>query len=136
MNRLLPPKPFDTIFGPIEPRVNPDFPASGTWSPQAVQIELNAYDASIRYLDEQLGLLFTELERENVLNNTLVIITSDHGEEFLEHGVMGHGYSLYRPSLQVPLLSTSLLECPADRRIDTVVSLRDLAANRARCPPD
>ena len=53
--------------------------------PAEMQAELDAYDESIAYLDHQLGLLFDELARRGVLDNTIVIITSDHGEQFGEH---------------------------------------------------
>ena len=55
-------------------------------------------------MDEQLGKLFEELKRRGVMDNTIIIITSDHGEQFGEHSVMGHGNSLYLPVLHVPLL--------------------------------
>lgn len=63
-----------------------------------------AYDASIAYLDQQVGLLYDELARKGVLDDTLVIITSDHGEQFGEHQLYSHGNSLYRPLLHIPLM--------------------------------
>lgn len=64
----------------------------------------NAYDAAIAYLDHQLGVLFRELEGAGLLEDTLIVITSDHGEQFGEHGLLTHGNSLYLPLLHVPLL--------------------------------
>ena len=56
----------------------------------------DAYDDCVAYLDDQLGVLFDELERRRILDQTLVIITSDHGEGLGEHDLFMHGESLYR----------------------------------------
>lgn len=58
-----------------------------------------AYDAEIRYLDEELRKLFIDLD---ILDNTLIIVVGDHGEEFWEHGKSGHSHSLYDELLRVP----------------------------------
>ncbi|HEX9563168.1 MAG TPA: sulfatase [Gemmatimonadaceae bacterium] len=86
-----------------------------------------AYDGSIAYLDDQVGRLLEELERRGALDNTLVIITSDHGEEFGEHGHTGHGSSLYTPVIHVPLVMIPPSGAPP-RRVARFVSLRDVAA--------
>ena len=86
------------------------------------------YDGSIAYLDSQLGELFRELDRRHLLENTLIIVTADHGEEFAEHGLMDHGNSLYRLSVHVPLVIRFSGHVPAGRRITAPVSLRNLAA--------
>lgn len=62
------------------------------------------YDGSVSYVDYQLGILFNELRRLEISENTLVIITSDHGEEFLEHGGVYHGETLFQEQLHVPLI--------------------------------
>src|SRR5207248_6788516 len=51
----------------------------------------DAYDASIAYADYHVGRLLAELERRETLNNTLIIVVGDHGEQFGEHGLMYHG---------------------------------------------
>ena len=63
------------------------------------------YDAGIRQLDTELGRLLGFLDSSGRADETLVIITSDHGEEFLEHGRVGHSLTTYQQSLRVPLLS-------------------------------
>jgi arylsulfatase A-like enzyme len=62
---------------------------------------LALYDSEINYVDAHIGTL---IERLNLDRNTLVIITSDHGEEFLEHGEGGHGKNLYQETVRVPLV--------------------------------
>ncbi|HEX3448976.1 MAG TPA: sulfatase, partial [Isosphaeraceae bacterium] len=64
----------------------------------------DAYDSCLAYLDEQLGVLFDELQRHAVLDNTVVVITSDHGEGLGEHDLFDHGESLYSTELDVSLL--------------------------------
>jgi arylsulfatase A-like enzyme len=86
------------------------------------------YDGSIAYLDSQLGELFRQLDRRHLLENTLIIVTADHGEEFAEHGLVDHGNSLYRLSVHVPLVIRFPGHVPAGGRITTPVSLRNLAA--------
>ena len=62
------------------------------------------YDGSVAYLDEHLGVLFDDLRRRGLWDRTLVILTSDHGEEFHEHGGWWHGTTLYDEQIHVPLL--------------------------------
>ena len=62
------------------------------------------YDGSIRRVDEALGKLFDHLDATGAWDDTIVIVTSDHGEEFGEHGQVGHERTLHREALFVPLL--------------------------------
>jgi arylsulfatase A-like enzyme len=97
-------------------------------TPTDVRRKQDAYDNAIAYLDSELGRLFRELERRQLLNNTLVIVTADHGEEFAEHGLVNHGHSLYRYSLHVPLVFWVPGRVAEGRRVAAPVSLRNLAA--------
>jgi len=91
-----------------------------------LSLEIDSYDAAIAYLDDSIGRLLDELERRGVLDQTVVVIASDHGEEFGEHGLYFHGNSLYLPSLHVPLL-ISYPGGPRGVRVRESVSLQDLA---------
>lgn len=82
----------------------------------------------IHYLDDRLGALFGELERRGVLDDTLVIVTSDHGEHFGDHQLFGHGNSLYQPTIHVPLILHWPGRVPAGARFDQAVCLRELPA--------
>ncbi len=95
---------------------------------KATDLLVDGYDSSIAYLDEQLGHLFHELNERGLLENTLVIVTSDHGEHFLERGFAGHGMSLYRREIHVPLLIFPPKGAPDRRIVPEPVSLRDLPA--------
>jgi arylsulfatase A-like enzyme len=88
----------------------------------------DSYDNCVAYLDEQLGDLFGELQKRGLLEQTLIIVTSDHGEGFGEHELYDHGESLYRNEIRVPLLIV-----PPERNrlravVKATVSLRDLPA--------
>jgi arylsulfatase A-like enzyme len=93
-----------------------------------VEAEINAYDSSIAYLDQQIGWLFDMLQKRGILEDTLVIITSDHGEQFGGHGLFNHGNSLYRQLLQVPLVISFPGQLPSGDRVRKPVSLRDIPA--------
>jgi arylsulfatase A-like enzyme len=124
----LPPAPFDRKFAGGDPTIQSlEFPLRNV-SEDAIQTSLAAYDGAIAYLDEQLRLLLKELERRGELENTVVIVTSDHGEEFGEHRCVGHGQSLYFPSVHVPLMIRPPAAQRAAVRVSNSVSLRDLAA--------
>jgi arylsulfatase A-like enzyme len=97
-------------------------------TPADVRPRRDIYDAGIAYLDSQLGDLFRELDRRGLLNNTLIIVAADHGNEFAEHGLVEHGNSLYRLSVEVPLVLSFPGHVPEGRRVAEPVSLRNLAA--------
>jgi arylsulfatase A-like enzyme len=65
---------------------------------------VDAYDAELRYLDDQLALLFARLEAWELLDRTLVVIAGDHGESFGEHGETEHATGLHEHQIHVPLL--------------------------------
>ncbi len=83
------------------------------------------YDAGIRQLDDELARLFHFLRSEGWLERSYVIVTSDHGEEFLEHGGVLHTRTHYREILRVPLIWLGP-DLPAGVRVATPVSLVDV----------
>lgn len=64
----------------------------------------NLYDGEVFDVDHEIGLLLDELEALGLSDRTLVCVTSDHGEEFLEHGWAGHHEQLFDESVRVPLI--------------------------------
>ena len=88
--------------------------------------QVDRYDQSLAYLDNQLAGLLADLERRGQLGNTLVIVTSDHGEQFGNHGLFGHGNGLYRRLVRVPLILWWPGKVPAGVRVAHPVTLRDL----------
>jgi arylsulfatase A-like enzyme len=136
----LPPAPFATMFGPDSARKNWlmgfSMPNGGltfrkgkaSMKPHEVQAERDAYEAAIAYVDSRIGMLLDSLATARALDNTIVIVTSDHGEHFGEHGAFDHGATLYPQVLHVPLLITARGRVPAGKRIADFVTLRDVAA--------
>ena len=65
---------------------------------------IDRYDESLFYLDEQVGRLLDELARLGTLDSTIVVFTSDHGENWGEHDLIYHGHSLYQEQIRIPLI--------------------------------
>ena len=84
------------------------------------------YDREIRETDDALRGLVTELQRLGLSDDTVFILTADHGEEFLEHGQLGHGANLYEEVTHVPLMLVGP-GIPIARRVAPPVGLADLA---------
>ncbi len=113
-NPYVPPPPFDTRYGALD--------SSFRWSGysllrDAVSIRRartmddrtrahleSQYDGAIAYLDQELHELFARLRVLGLYDNTLIIVTSDHGEGFGERSMVGHGLSLYQHEVHVPLM--------------------------------
>lgn len=62
------------------------------------------YDAEVTYVDAELGRFFDQLKAWEIYDESLIVLTSDHGEEFWEHGGFEHGQSLHQELIHVPLL--------------------------------
>lgn len=77
---------------------------TGNWDPGKANHLLNLYDGEIAWVDYNLSRLFAWLRDNSLAENTLVVITSDHGEEFLDHGGIDHGHTLYQELIHVPLI--------------------------------
>jgi arylsulfatase len=78
--------------------------AGGLLEPADVDRLRLLYDEEVLAFDRQLGRLLALLRARGLLERSVVVVTADHGEEFLEHGGMGHGHTLYDELLRVPLL--------------------------------
>jgi len=73
-------------------------------TPAERELLMDCYDGEIRYLDEQLEVLFNKLIDRNLLEDTLIIITADHGDAFGEHGYYAHPRQLHDSLIRVPLI--------------------------------
>ncbi len=142
----LPPAPYDTQFaGPdaektdirryeTNPAIRPGMP------PGQLAYVLSQYAGEIRWTDEHLGHFFALLKRKGLWENTAILITADHGEEFFEHGEKGHKNDLFAESIHVPLL----LKLPGPSRgrvdgrlashVDVLPTLLELAGLSAEFP--
>ena len=135
-----PPSPFRERFetkpGADIPNITADRPnrvkhLDHRFTPDEARASRDLYDGAIAYLDSEIGTLLDQLESRGLLENTIVILASDHGEAFAEHGLLGHANSLYRPALQVPLVISWPGHLPAGVRVNQPVSLREIAATVA-----
>ena len=88
--------------------------------------ERDWYDGSIRGMDVELGRLFERLRTLGLDKKTLVVFTSDHGEEFLDHGRTFHGQSVYGELTLAPLIMRWPGRIPAGKVIDEAVQTIDL----------
>ncbi|HSB16572.1 MAG TPA: sulfatase-like hydrolase/transferase [Bryobacteraceae bacterium] len=87
---------------------------------------IERYDAEIAHNDSSIERLAGKLKELGILDNTLIIVVSDHGEEFWEHGWTGHGHSLYQELTQVAWLMWNPKMLPSPKRIGEPVQLMDL----------
>jgi arylsulfatase A-like enzyme len=133
-----PPPPFDTLFGPDSPLTRAERRElhwltavnEGRITPTPEQVEHleRLYDGSLAYVDREVGVLRRTLERAGLWENTLVIVTSDHGEGLYEHGWIGHMKRVNEEAARVPLVVRHPAgRGPAGTRVTEVVSLLDLA---------
>ena len=123
-----PPPPFDTLFSRAGVTGEVTMSEGKRYTPREVEALIVAYDQSIAYADHHLAKLLGELDSRGLLENTIVVVSSDHGEEFGEHGVFTHGHSMYQPALRVPLVIAFPGKVPQGYRVDRWVTTTDLAA--------
>jgi arylsulfatase A-like enzyme len=127
----IPPPPHADIFT----NGSTDLPARHLPTPndsaEDLQYFSDRYDEELHGLDAGLGDLFDALEARGILDTAWVVITSDHGESFGEHGVTQHTSSLFNEQVRVPLI----IKPPRGVRIEKItapVSLIDVAATLAQ----
>jgi arylsulfatase A-like enzyme len=134
-----PPPPYDTMYdpdyeGPMDGKymslhpyirgIHGDIP---TIDPRDLQHVVALYDGEVRFADDQLERLVSALRERDDLEQTLLVVLSDHGEELADHGSMeGHQWTLYDEVLHVPLV----IRPPGGtngRKVDALVDLLDVA---------
>jgi len=129
---FIPPPPYDTAFdpdytGPVDGRnLGEDRSTVQDLSPRDLQHLIALYDGEIAWADHHVGLLLERVEAATD-RETVVVLTSDHGEEFFEHGRFGHRKTLYEESIRVPLVIAGSSRIPAGATVAEPVSLLDVA---------
>jgi arylsulfatase A-like enzyme len=96
----------------------------GEVTPRQFEILRGLYDGELAYLDARIGELLAGLDARDLLEGTVLIVTSDQGEHFGEHGLMHHKMSVYEPLIHVPLLIRHPEVAPA--RVKSLVQTHDL----------
>ena len=107
-------------------RTQKHFDKAGVEVAPYIDYQKRLYDADIAANDDQIERLFERLEEEGLLENTLVVITADHGDEFMEHGGTSHGFSLYDELIRVPLILWGPGIVPAGLRVEHPVQSIDI----------
>lgn len=90
-----------------------------------IQYMISLYDGEVRYTDENVGRILTRLKAAG--DNTVIAVISDHGEEFMEHGHLLHGHSLYAEQVNVPFILKLPGSLHIGQRIKQIVRLIDVA---------
>jgi arylsulfatase A-like enzyme len=116
---------FLNYFDVHEPYGGPRSFATPDW-PQATP--LDQYDDGVKYVDDSVRELMTEFERRGLAGDTIVVITSDHGEELGEHGLRTHGRALYKAEIHVPLIFWYPGHIPGRVRVTAPVTIPALPA--------
>ena len=128
-----PPPPFDTLFDPdYEGRINSDNylyndEIHPEMDPRDLEHVIALYDGEIAFTDLYVGRLFEHMKQLGIYERSLIIVTSDHGDEFFEHGQKGHRNNLYDETLRVPLMIRFPEGTWEGLRIDDQVQLVDIA---------
>lgn len=95
--------PYYDILLAMEEQPRPPFSSFQLPRDQVTDLQ-HRYLGGVQHLDAWIGRLFEQLQALGVWDETLVIFTADHGEEFFEHRFFSHGASLYQESIRVPLV--------------------------------
>jgi len=95
--------------------------------PQDLQTSVDLYDGEIAYVDQQIKQIVRTLKKLKIRKDTILVITSDHGEEFMEHGGLGHGTNVYGGLVRVPLMIVAPGRLEPGRRVDHLTHHIDLA---------
>ena len=150
----LPPPPFDRMFyhgdefDPANESMKPVFKFKpfcdyfATWMPSGVtdkDYEIAQYDGAIAYMDACIQRIFTQLETMGVLDDTIVVINSDHGETLYDHECWFDHHGIYDVTLKVPLIIRFPKKLPKGKRVkgtnqhkDLVPTLLELAGIRTK----
>jgi len=129
----IPPPPYDTLW---DPDYTGDVDGRGLWSFPASTEELAArdlahlialYDGEITFTDHHIGLMLDELDARGLREDTLVVLTADHGEEFFEHGSYGHHRTLTDDVVRIPLVLRWPGRLTAGLRVPAQVRIQDVA---------
>jgi len=119
-------RPFFAFLNYID--VHDQAPPRDFRAPWGLKTELDRYDAALTYVDAEIGKLMQQLKYRGVTRDTLVIITSDHGESLGQHAMQFHGIALYREQIHVPLLLWYPNKVPAGLIVPRPVSNAAIAA--------
>lgn len=121
--------------GQVRPRMTGDLLEKAKRKPPRVVFDASdkrrlkaLHDGEITKHDHFFGAFLERLDQLGLSGDTLIVVTSDHGEEFDDHGSWGHGHSVYQELLHVPLMFRLPNRLPAGTKISDAVSTLDVSA--------
>ena len=94
----------------------------GTYD-EAMTQQINLYDGKIRFVDEHVGNLLDDIKARGLYDDMKILILADHGEQFREHGNVGHGFNLFDTELKIPMF---IKDGSAARVVEPVVNMVDV----------
>ena len=126
-----PPDIYDTVLTDAPPRfgitrADPRFHPPAVLDEARLRRRINRYDGAIRNIDDEMRRLVGQITQSN--RRTIVIVTSDHGEAFGEHGTAGHKSSLYWEQIRVPIIIWAPGMVPQGVHVKTPVSIASIPA--------
>lgn len=129
----IPPEPYDRKFDPdytgdidgrgfiLNPKVNPEM------NERDLKHIIALYDGEIAWVDFHLGLIIGKLKELGLFENTQIVVTADHGDEFFEHGGKGHRFTLYDEVVRIPLVIHGPGKANGGLEISRQASIIDIA---------
>jgi arylsulfatase A-like enzyme len=141
---FIPPPPYDRMFDPdyAGTETGEDFLFSPTVHPAMPKRDLEhiiaLYDGEIAWTDAHVGQILDHLDALKLRDSTIVLLLSDHGEEFLEHGSKGHRHTLFDELIRIPLIVRYPGYVPAGRRFAEQARMIDVPSTLlalASAPP-
>ena len=130
----LAPQPFDKKFvdpnykGPVTGReVLRHVHRPPEWTDADVDHLNGLYDGEIAWTDDTIGRILDQLNSHGLKNSSVIVVTSDHGEAFFEHGFHGHRWSLHDEEVRIPLVVRYPSNIPPGMRVDRPTSIIDIA---------
>jgi len=121
-----PPAPFARRFGGGPGEVLKPSTMTRETPEATFRNQVGRYDGEIGFTDEQFGRLIDGLVERDLYRDAIIVVTSDHGEELLEHGAGGHGHTLYEELVRVPLIIKLPGNAHAGHRVEARVGLIDV----------
>jgi arylsulfatase A-like enzyme len=135
---LIPPRPYERLFNHSKEcifkfaerysKITKQVTGGNIYalSQKDKDLAIDLYDGEIAYVDSNLKKLIQRLKDSRYFDNTIVIITADHGFQFGDHGMMEHCINLYNEALHVPLIMYWPKTLPAGKRIKDLVQVVDI----------
>ncbi|MFT7669144.1 MAG: arylsulfatase A-like enzyme [Planctomycetota bacterium] len=131
------PKEYEAMFvdpnyeGEADGRLMTNDAINNKMSPADLAHVKALYDAEIRFTDSIIEEILSDLQERGMLENTAIVLTADHGEEFFDHGAKGHNKSLFDEVLRVPLIVVWPEEIKSARVLEDQVQIVDLMPTMA-----